>query len=105
MSYSARGDREHCIGITTARQKNQHFRWIERIAGRIDTTCCALTRAPSAREPLHDAIVQDQMQTFQTARKCRWHKGFRDARRFPGGAEAAMRAPRVRATRTAVTTR
>jgi hypothetical protein len=29
MSYSAHGNREHCIPITTARQKNQRFSAIE----------------------------------------------------------------------------
>src|SRR5262245_27319826 len=53
MSISARGDREHCIRITTARQKCQHFRIIEHVCARVDTTSCVATASGDARVALH----------------------------------------------------
>ena len=47
---SARGDREHCIRITTARQKNQCFRSMQHVRARADTRCCAYPSTSPARE-------------------------------------------------------
>jgi hypothetical protein len=52
MSISARGDREHCIRITTARQKNQCFRSLARQRARFDTRCSDLSDRERTRAQL-----------------------------------------------------
>jgi len=54
LSYSARGDREHSIRITTARQKNQCFRLVKRNCARVDTRYCVVADA----EALHRRSTQ-----------------------------------------------
>ena len=51
--YSVSAGCEHCIRITTARQKNQHFRCLAPQRSRRDTRCCVSGRAEtrSRREP------------------------------------------------------
>jgi hypothetical protein len=47
---SARGDREHCIRITTVRQKNQCFRAIGRARACCHTRCRVFAK-PAAHLP------------------------------------------------------
>jgi len=50
LSYSARGDREHSIRITTARQKNQCFRLVKRNCERVDTRYCVVAGAEARQQ-------------------------------------------------------
>jgi hypothetical protein len=51
---SARANRKHCIPITTVQRKNQRLHLTKRVWPRIDTSCCAWTRAPTGIRALHD---------------------------------------------------
>ncbi len=68
---SARGDREHCLRITTARQKNQRFRIMQHARTRIDTRCCVSTGAADARDSSRGAIEKAAARETPTARKYR----------------------------------
>jgi hypothetical protein len=76
MSCSARGDREHCIRITTARQKNQHFRAMARSRPRIDTRCSGMMRVDDAPDATRAAIVQCRSQTPIDMQKIPMTQGF-----------------------------
>jgi len=76
MSYSARGDREHCTRITTARQKNQHFRAVERGRTLVDTRCSDVTYLDGARDATLDAIMQCNARFLVDALKISITQGF-----------------------------
>jgi hypothetical protein len=69
ISSSARGDREHCIRITTARQKNQCFCIIEGVGAGIGTTSCVSTIAVAARCARGSTLDQQRMRHFIRIRK------------------------------------
>jgi hypothetical protein len=81
MSYSARGDREHCIRITTARQKNQHFRVLARSHARIDTRCSGMMRVDDAPDATRAAIVQCRSQIRIDMQEIPMTQGFFGRRR------------------------
>ena len=68
MSYSARGDREHSFRITTARQKNQCFRTVDRVRARIDTTCSVSTSARDARDASGSARARSRKNFFNVSK-------------------------------------
>jgi len=55
------------LPITTAEQKHQHFRWIERRRTRIHTTSCVSTTMTDARGAARIAVAQRRAQFFGVA--------------------------------------
>jgi len=103
MSYSARGDREHCTRITTARQKNQHFRAVERDRTRVDTRCSDLTYVDGARDATLAAIVQCNARFRADALKISITQGFFRCRRAADHARRILFASRERARKSNAT--
>ncbi len=77
---SARGDREHCIRITTARQKNQCFRSMQHVRTRGDTRCCAYPSASPARKRPRGVTAANRDPNSSDLSKTSMEYGFSEMR-------------------------
>jgi hypothetical protein len=69
MSYSARGDREHCIPITPAREKKHLRRLMKRLCALFNTSCCVCANINAAHRPSREKITLRAARNF--SRRCK----------------------------------
>src|SRR5262249_6593944 len=91
------------LRITTAEQKHQHFRRIERDRMCIDTTSCVSTSAIETHEGLHNAIALHRAKIFSSPQKHRYYKGFSTVSIFRLRRKTARTSVAMASTKTADT--